>query len=101
VTFLALHARLVSAIRIRIRNGEISERGLARMVGVSQPHVHNVIKGVRTLSPKMSDRVLEGLGMTVLDLAEEAAWLAALSAPLPRQPPRGRSPTPPPRSAAS
>lgn len=101
MTLLALHARLVSAIRIRIRNGEISERGLARMLGVSQPHVHNVIKGVRALSPKMSDRILEGLGMTVLDLAEEAAWTAALSAPLPRRPPRGRSPAPPPRSAAS
>jgi hypothetical protein len=101
VTFLALHDRLVLAIRFRICNGQISERGLARMVGVSQPHVHNVIKGVRSLSPKMSDRILEGLGMTVLDLVGEAAWQAALSAPWPRRLPPGRSPTPPGPSVAS
>lgn len=101
MTFLTLHTRLVGVLRTRIRNGELSERGLARMVGASQPHLHNVIKGIRTLSPEMGDRILAGLGMTVLDLIGEAGRPAALSGPGPGRPPRGRSRAPLPRSAAN
>ena len=101
MTFLALHARLIRMVQVRIRNGDITERGFARLTGISQPHIHHVLKGVRALSPEMSDRILEGLGLTVLDLVDGPAWSAALSAPLPDRPRRGKSRAPLPRSAAS
>ena len=101
MTFLTLHARLIRLVQARIRNGDITERGFARLTGISQPHIHHVLKGVRALSPGMSDRVLEGLGLTVLDLVDGPAWLEALSAPLPERPPPGKSPAPLPRSSAS
>ena len=34
-----LHRRLVEVARERVRSGEVSERGLARLCGVSQPHM--------------------------------------------------------------
>jgi hypothetical protein len=101
MTFLTLHARLIWMVQVRIRNGDITERGFARLTGISQPHIHHVLKGARALSPGMSDRILEGLGLTVLDLVDGPAWGAALSAPLPKRPPRGKSRAPLPRSAAS
>jgi len=101
MTFLALQARLISVIRVRIRNGEITERAFARMVGISQPHIHNVLKGARALSPELCDRVMDWLGITVLDLVESDAWCAVLIAPLPVRPPRDRSQAPAPRSFAS
>ena len=101
MTFLTLHARLIRMVQVRIRNGDITERGFARLTGISQPHIHHVLKGVRALSPEMSDRVLKGLGLTVLDLVDGPAWSAALSAPLPDRPRRGKSRAPLPRSAAS
>jgi hypothetical protein len=32
-------------LRERVMNGEISERRLAQLTGISQPHMHNVLKG--------------------------------------------------------
>lgn len=66
--FETLQARLVDVVNLRVRNGELTERRLARMVGISQPHMHNVLKGVRILSPQMGDRILRKLRMSVLDL---------------------------------
>lgn len=73
--FEILHARLAASLRERVRNGELTERGLARLLGLSQPHVHHVLKGARTLSPRTADAVLRRLGLTAADLltAEEAA----------------------------
>ena len=68
--FAELNDLLVNALRARLRNGEMTERGLARLVGVSQPHIHNVLKGTRTLSPELSDQILELLRMSVLDLVD-------------------------------
>ena len=68
--FQVLQRRLVGAIKDRVRNGEMTERGLARVSGVSQPHIHNVLKGVRILSPEFADKVLRQLNITVLDLCE-------------------------------
>ncbi len=101
MTFLALQARLVAAMRFRIRNGEITERALARRAGISQPHIHHVLKGARTLSAELSDHVLEGLGLTVLDLTDVATWPEELTVPPPDWPLRGTSRAPAPPSAAS
>lgn len=66
--FLDLNKALVDNLRSRVRNGELTERRLARLVGVSQPHIHNVLKGAKFLSPKLADTVLTHLRLTVLDL---------------------------------
>lgn len=71
--FALLNARLIAHLRGRVRGGESTERGLARAVGMSQPHLHNVLKGVKELSPGMADRILKSLGLTVLDLLEQPA----------------------------
>jgi hypothetical protein len=67
VDFRFLQMRLVGHVRARVRNGEISERGLARLTGISQPHIHNVLKGARLLSTAMADQMLQRLH---IDLAE-------------------------------
>lgn len=62
----------VDILRARVRNGEMTERGLAKLVGVSQPHVHHILKGKRQLTPEMMDRCLYQLRMSVLDLIDRA-----------------------------
>lgn len=59
---------LTERLRARVANGEISERRLARLTQLSQPHIHNVLKGKRTLSLQACDQILVRLGMTVHDL---------------------------------
>ncbi|MDQ6701569.1 MAG: helix-turn-helix transcriptional regulator [Acidobacteriota bacterium] len=68
--FQVLQRRLVVTIKDRVRNGEMTERGLARLSGVSQPHIHNVLKGARIFSPEFADKVLRQLKITVVDLCE-------------------------------
>jgi predicted transcriptional regulator len=70
-SFFGLMDRLVSEARLRINNGELTERRLARVAGLSQPHVHNVLKGARVLSPEAADRILRALDLCVEDLVEE------------------------------
>ncbi len=71
-TFGVLQARLIQFVNTRIQNGEFTERGLARVLGVSQPQIHNVLKGARTLKPDLADRLLGKLGMDVTDLLKTA-----------------------------
>lgn len=68
--FSVLQDRLIEQVKLRLFNGELTERRLARMIGVSQPHMHNVLKGVRSLTPEVADLLLGGLGISVLDLVE-------------------------------
>ena len=68
--FTRLQCRLVTHIRERVRSGEITERGLARMTGISQPHIHNVLKGKRFLSIETADQLLHELRVDLLDLIE-------------------------------
>jgi transcriptional regulator with XRE-family HTH domain len=68
MTFSHLQERLVEHLRHRIQSGETTERGLARIAGISQPHLHNVLKGKRVLSMAMADEILKNLQITVLDL---------------------------------
>lgn len=69
LNFQDARVRLLAYVRNEIRNGELTERRLARLVGISQPHAHNVLKGVRTLSPQVFDLVLKYLHLSLLDLA--------------------------------
>jgi transcriptional regulator with XRE-family HTH domain len=70
MNFFALHGRLVEFLRERVRSGEITERSLARTTGVSQPHMHNVLKGKRYLSLETADEILRQIHLDLLDLME-------------------------------
>ena len=48
----------------------MTQRHLARISGVSQPHVHNVLKGIRELTPTTADRFLHCLAWDVMDLLQ-------------------------------
>jgi len=69
LTFQDARLKLLAYVRNEVRNGELTERGLARLIGISQPHAHNVLRGVRTLSPEVFDLVLKYLHLSLLDLA--------------------------------
>ena len=69
MTFQDARLKLLAYVRNQVRNGELTERGFARMIGISQPHAHNVLKGVRTLSPEVFDLALKYLHLSLLDLA--------------------------------
>ncbi len=68
MTFHDLQQRLVDELRLRVRSGAATERGLARLSGISQPHLHHVLKGKRTFSIEKSDEVLRRLQIDVLQL---------------------------------
>ena len=70
MTFLDLQHRLLEHLRQRVQSGEATERGLARIAGLSQPHLHNVLKGKRLLSIDMADEILRNLQLGVLDLIQ-------------------------------
>jgi hypothetical protein len=68
VYFHDLQGKLVDLAREKVRAGQITERGLARMCGISQPHIHNVLKGIRALSMSSADSLMNALGIRVADL---------------------------------
>jgi len=68
VDFQLLQTRLLDEIRARVHNGEMTERSLGRLTGISQPHIHNVLKGVRVLSLEMADHLLRRLRIDLADL---------------------------------
>jgi plasmid maintenance system antidote protein VapI len=70
--FAQLSSHLLEHARERVRNGDFTERGLARFLGISQPHAHNVLKGVRPLTPELFDTMLKRFGMDLLDLYSKA-----------------------------
>src|SRR5687767_10533790 len=70
--FEILQSRLVSRLRSRVRNGEVSERRIARLTGISQPHIHNVLKGARCLSSEIADLLLLHMNISLTDLLEPA-----------------------------
>jgi hypothetical protein len=72
--FQWLQSRMVSHIQERVRSGEITERGLARLTGVSQPHIHNVLKGKRFLSLPTADQILRQMRIDLLDLIRPEDW---------------------------
>lgn len=68
VNFDTLQSRLIALVNFRISNGEFTVRGLARMLCVSQPQMHNVLKGHRRLQCELADALLRKLSITILDL---------------------------------
>jgi hypothetical protein len=75
MNFRDLQDRLTANLRERVRGGEVTERGLARLTRVSQPHLHNVLKGKKLLSTDMADQVLHHLRMDILDLVDPGELL--------------------------
>ena len=70
MNFREQQCRLIAHLHALIRSGNATERGLARLTGVSQPHMHNVRKGKRFLSLEMADQVLAQLHLDLLDFIE-------------------------------
>ena len=70
VDFRELQSRLIRHLQERIRSGEISERRLADAVAVSQPHLHNVLKGKHSFSVPTADKILRQLRLDLLDLID-------------------------------
>ena len=70
MTFHDLQQRLLEELRQRVRSGAATERGLARVSGISQPHLHNVLKGKRKLSLGKADVVLHRVQIDLLQLIE-------------------------------
>jgi hypothetical protein len=68
--FDRLQQRLIERVREQVRNGAVTERSLARRTHLSQPHLHNVLKGKRFLSLAATDTVLRELNLDVLDLLD-------------------------------
>jgi transcriptional regulator with XRE-family HTH domain len=75
VNFREQQRRLIAHLHALVRSGDATERGLARLTGVSQPHMHNVLKGKRLLSLEMADQVLAQLHLDLLDFIEPGELL--------------------------
>jgi hypothetical protein len=63
-----LRGRLVAFARSAVRARLISERRLAQLAFCSQPHMHNVLAGVRECAPELADAIGRALGVSLLDL---------------------------------
>ncbi len=77
--FYQLFDALLKHVRDRISRGELSERSLARLMGYSQPHVHNVLAGVRHMNARFADDLLGGLGLSLEDLKSSSGGRGVLS----------------------
>lgn len=64
-----LQRKLIDLARERVKAGQLTERGLARMCDLSQPHMHNVLKNdARMFSSQSCDRLMRALDIRVSDL---------------------------------
>ena len=71
-------SRLASELSRLLNSGSITERKLASDLGISQPHLHNILSGRRKLTATIAGQVLERMGWNVLDLLEAADLKLAL-----------------------
>ncbi len=71
MNFITARERLLAELRDRLQNGEVTERALARRLGLSQPHINNVLRGRRNLSPEIADLLLNSFHYSLLDLFSE------------------------------
>jgi transcriptional regulator with XRE-family HTH domain len=78
----ALIERLRAAASARIRAGCLTERGLARRSGLSQPHVHLFLRGARGVTVEAADRLLAALDLSAGELAAAGARRSRFEAPL-------------------
>lgn len=70
VNFDVAKKRLIRFVSLRIQNGVCTQRQLAKLVGVSQPQLHNVLKGVRALNGELADALLAHFEISLIDLLE-------------------------------
>ena len=77
MTFQDARVKLLAYVRNEVRNGELTERGFARLIGISQPHAHNVLKGVRNLSPEIFDLILKCLAIIPSGQGSEVQYKVA------------------------
>lgn len=70
--FERLLNRLARRLAALLTNGEYTERGLARLTGISQPHLHHILSGKRSLTPQVADAFLANLGWSIGDLFSAA-----------------------------
>ncbi|HUG81673.1 MAG TPA: hypothetical protein VML01_08415 [Bryobacterales bacterium] len=68
IFFRELASRLLAHLREKVRRGELTERGLARLTAYSQPHIHNVLKGARGVQIELADQIMTLLDIPVLSL---------------------------------
>lgn len=68
--FQKLQSALLDRVRQQVRNGELTERRLAKLTGISQPQIHNILKGLRGLTAAKADQILARLRLSMLDLFE-------------------------------
>ena len=83
--FEQLQERLLLLLRAKVQGGQVTERGLAKLTGISQPHIHNVLKGARNFSPEIADSILRKMNLTTLDLFDPRDLISHLSRHLPHQ----------------
>ena len=76
--FETLFQRLLERLRFQIAAGSLTVRRLAGQIGISQPHMQNMVSGKRAMTVEMADRLLEFLGISPLDLATGAELGGAL-----------------------
>lgn len=74
---------LLGELNRRVHNGLITERGLARLAGISQPHVHHILSGKRQLTAAVADRLMAAVSIDLADLvgAQLTRHLAANPVP--------------------
>jgi len=77
MTFHDLHCCFIHYLNRCVQSGEITERGLAKRTGISQPHIHNALKGKRLLSWESADTILRELGLDLLDLMSHNEFVVA------------------------
>jgi transcriptional regulator with XRE-family HTH domain len=100
ISITALLDRLIQAVVLKLNNGEATERSLARLMGVSQPQMHNVLKGKRRLQPELADRLLKEFNLKIVDLLCAPAGVDAGDSLQPDTAP-GLVPRRPPASASN
>jgi hypothetical protein len=71
IDFDELIERLKGYIRLKIDSGEYTERSLARVLRVSQPHLHNMLKGVRRMNLEFADQVMAKFQIGIFDLISD------------------------------
>jgi plasmid maintenance system antidote protein VapI len=62
---------LLLKLRGIVANGIVSERRIAQVVGLSQPHIHHLLSGERTLTVQVADRLLRTLEISPVELLDE------------------------------
>lgn len=71
MTALAALDAIRQAIRYEVCNGVVTERQLARLSGLSQPHVHHVLSGAKPLLPPVADRLCRVLSLDVAEILRQ------------------------------